>query len=135
MAFTPFTEQDQPTMENFNEKFQEVLDSGVKVEAGSYVGTGAFGSGNQNSLTFDFDPDLVFIGGSIKGPATLVKNASVSVFGSTSFSGNTMHNGKLIVTWGNNSVSWYDNSYSQSADNQFNISGTTYNYVAIGKEE
>lgn len=44
MAYTPFTKDDQPTMQAFNEKFQQTIDEalrlGIKVKAGSYTGTG-----------------------------------------------------------------------------------------------
>lgn len=54
MAFVPFTKDDQPTMAAFNEKFQQAIDEavsrGVKIEVGSYVGTGTYGKSNPNSL-------------------------------------------------------------------------------------
>ena len=34
---------------------------GVKIAAGSYVGTGTYGSSNPNSLTFDFVPKIVML--------------------------------------------------------------------------
>lgn len=36
-----------------------VLDSSVKIETGSYVGTGTYGSSNPNSLTFGFQPKMI----------------------------------------------------------------------------
>lgn len=38
-----------------------VLDSSVKIETGSYVGTGTYGSSNPNSLTFGFQPKIIII--------------------------------------------------------------------------
>lgn len=35
------------------------LDSSVKIETGSYVGTGTYGSSNPNSLTFGFQPKMI----------------------------------------------------------------------------
>ena len=54
MAFVPFTKDEQPTMAAFNEKFeqaiQQALADGVKIEVGSYVGTGTYGSSNPCSI-------------------------------------------------------------------------------------
>ena len=34
---------------------------GAKIETGSYTGTGTYGNSNPNSLTFGFEPKIVFI--------------------------------------------------------------------------
>lgn len=65
MAFVPFTETDQPTMAAFNAKFQsiitEAVSQGKQIEVGSYVGTGAYGEQNPNSLQFNGKAILVFL--------------------------------------------------------------------------
>lgn len=65
MAFTPFVETDQPTMAEFNEKFQECIGAAVdlsgKIEAFSYVGTGTWGPSYPNTITCSFAPILIML--------------------------------------------------------------------------
>lgn len=67
MAFVPFTESDQPTMAAFNQKFkdaiQDGIDGGLQIIEGSYTGTGRYGEGNENSLSFPKPPKFLMIGG------------------------------------------------------------------------
>lgn len=55
MAFMPFTKDERPTMEAFNERFQQAIleggNLGVSVEVASYVGTATYGSGYPCSVT------------------------------------------------------------------------------------
>lgn len=133
MAFVPFTKDDQPTMAAFNEKFQQAIDEavsrGVKIEVGSYVGTGTYGKTNPNSLTFGFEPKLVLIGEVgwnyftvlFNGIGIVMAGGSNIKMTSTSFSGKT--------------VSWYNiDEYTGSPKYrvQMNESGFVYHYIAIG---
>lgn len=142
MAFTPFTKDDLPTMAAFNEKLQQVIDEalfrGLKMETGSYVGTGTFGKDNQNSLTFGFVPKFVLI--SIAGAGinsnhfkpyswysviqtgymyndlnALSSSTTVSMYSKLTVSGNT--------------ISWYNEA---SAEHQGNYIGIIHHYIAIG---
>lgn len=115
------------------ELLSPMVSNGAQIETGSYDGTGTYGSGSPNSLTFGFVPKVVFI--------TDATNTS-----SNNFIGPLMliNGGKLVwvyqyyqekfwilsVTWQGESVSWYCTGSSQGA--QMNLSGVTYNYVAIG---
>lgn len=58
MAFTPFVETDQPTMANFNAKFQELIEhifsSAVVIR--TYTGTGS-----TISIPLDFNPSAIII--------------------------------------------------------------------------
>lgn len=106
-----------------------------KIEVGSYVGTGTFGSSSPNTLTFSFTPiiwgvfRMVSTGG-VDNPVPNImlwdnnyQNMNVSVFkgvGST-----TTH----YITINGNSVSWYA---STSSDGQLNSNIYTYHYFAIG---
>lgn len=148
MAFTPFTEQDMPTMENFNSKFQSAIDdavqkavaSGVKIQTGSYTGTGTYGQSNPCSLTFDFEPKVVFLQTHPADTyniynivnATLVfgSNATATVYGNYDSGGTGPANsGKLNLSFGGNTVSWY----SVNSDNhQLNLAGNVCRYTAIG---
>lgn len=105
----------------------------VKIETGSYVGTGTVGASNPNTLTFSFKPYLVFI---TDVTATTIQSSYQSealVFGAKfgavkNFSDTSVANIKL--TWDEKSLSWY---YGSTGTNyQLNTSGHTYNYIAIG---
>lgn len=65
MDFPFFTEDEQPTMGNFNEKLKQAvklsLDQAAKIEVGSYQGTDTGGENAPNSLTFSFVPKLVIM--------------------------------------------------------------------------
>ncbi|MGM9564595.1 MAG: hypothetical protein ACI3VT_01140, partial [Evtepia sp.] len=100
-----------------------------KIEVGSYVGTGTYGSSNPNTLTFGFEPKLVLIGEVswkyftvlFNGIGIVMTGGSNRKMTSTSFSGKT--------------VSWYNiDGYTGSTESrvQMNESGVVYHYIAIG---
>ena len=106
-----------------------------KIEVGSYLGTGTFGSTSPNTLTFSFTPIIwgvfrrVSTGG-VDNPVPNImlwdnnyQNMNVSVF--TGVDSTTTH----YITINGNSVSWYSSS---SGEHQLNAKGTTYHYFAIG---
>lgn len=112
------------------------LGDGARIEVGSYVGTGTYGSSNPNTLTFGFEPQLV----AIFAPAQKGDNAAKlfmlrNVLGASilDFDGN---NNGVIVTWSEKSVSWYTYLSSSSAlgryTYQMNSPEYTYHYIAIG---
>lgn len=127
MAFTPFTEADQPTMAAFNEKFQSAIEDavlkGVKSKLGSYQGTG---SSSSVSLSFDFSPVVVIV----------MAADSRNYFGAIFLrGGNTC---VLIESgWHSMSYSLSGGSLSWTGGNTTNLSlnqpGQTYFYVAIGE--
>ncbi len=94
-----------------------------RIATGSYTGTGRYGPGNPNSLSFDFCPVCVLIGGTANTtsdwPAALLRPCPVS-----SCTGDTMH-----VQWQDKSVSWYGTNYE---DSQLNSGNVTFYYVAFG---
>lgn len=109
--------------------YKRIGQVGGKVKTGSYVGTGTYGSSNPNTLTFDFEPKFVFVlakgGSTIYGSSVgfLWIDGSSVVF-------NTGNSGYGISTAVNGTTfSWYYNG--TSAGYQFNVSGTTYNYLAF----
>lgn len=152
MAFVPFTKDDQPTMAAFNGKFQQAIDEavsrGVKIEVGSYVGTGTYGSSNPNSLTFGFKPAIVFIfpvsiasalatntwnTGSSSTPSVL--GGATLVRGVEKYATFSVHNeGSLvmIINWDAKSVSFYEGTKAAYGRGQLNASGVEYKYIAIG---
>lgn len=110
----------------------EKLPVASSVEIGSYVGTGAYGEANPNSLTFDFRPIVVYISsGGNEGMFLININNCVSYVGIT-----THTIGYLVnCIFNENSVSWYstdtDNA-TRAAISQGNLTGSTYTYFAIG---
>lgn len=101
---------------------------GLKVATGTYVGTGTFGVGNKNTLTFDFEPQSITIyhptvgesGGSPWGRDVTV--------GRSHTAGSSV---KLVtLEWTGNNLSWY----GESASFQLNTAGIVHRFVAIGTE-
>lgn len=98
--------------------------NGVKIETGSYVGTGEFGSGKKNTLTFSRKPLAVII------QAIDARRFAVLLNGCTSGNAVSVGSGHRVnVSWTDTSVSWYN---SETSSIQMNDSGITYLYMAIG---
>ena len=95
----------------------------TRIETGSYVGTGTYGQANPNSLTFGFEPHIVLVSANGGDEWNIfMKNVGLSIFADNSY-----YN---YPSFAGNGVSWYTNTNSVSY--QFNVSGKTYYYVAIG---
>lgn len=99
----------------------------AKIATGSYVGTGTYGSSNKNTLNFTFNPKIVILSGLSMSYSTVIfTQGADSAF-------NEMQSyvtaSTQYVTWGTNTISWYNN---YDATCQFNSSGQTYRYTAIG---
>ena len=107
------------------------LGGGARIEVGSYVGTGTYGSGNPNSLTFGFEPQLIAIFLENKTGNYARKMFMLRGITGASYLDADGNNNGVIVTWGANTISWriYGGT---SAANQMNSSGETYRYIAIG---
>ena len=109
------------------------LGAKVQIATGSYTGTGTHGSSNPNSLTFDFEPKVVFIFSSSSDSGFMIpwywgNNMTASRF--TVFYGNSVVNGS--VCYGRkegNTIHWVNTS---NARQQFNNTSYTYYYIAIG---
>lgn len=132
MAFVPFVETDLPSMANFNEKLLEAiaeakaqaLDEGVKIETGSYVGTGTYGEGNPNSLTFEFVPTLVMV---YDASSPNIKTELINGNPVATSTQSGASNG--VAIWSDKTVEWYNN---RSEGYQMNYAGSEYIYIAIG---
>ncbi len=113
----------------------------TNIVTGSYAGTGTYGSGNPNSLTFDFKPKIVWIyaftsvsastllrtvesGGSNVIPFDIIPNTYTKYFGFYYSGGSDNAYGKRD----GNTLYWYNNS----AYYQMNNTNRTYYYIAIG---
>jgi hypothetical protein len=89
----------------------------IRHAGGSYIGTDTYGESNPNSLTFDFEPVLVFVFQASGGLS--------AILAPTIASGN---NGGTVVRLEGRTVYWY----STSASGQSNVNGTEYKFVAVG---
>ena len=107
-----------------------------KIATGTYKGTGSYGSGSKNSLTFDFVPKIVFIVAKEKamfhGYETTLQEWIILVNGMTKCltkqASNNSGTGTTTISWSGNTVSWY----GTWAGAQLNTSGVDYLYVALG---
>ena len=103
-----------------------------KIETGSYIGTGAYGESNPNTLTFDSPPKLVLIHANSSSVAVLASAAFIygSAFGSSLADD---YISELHLIWSGNTLSWY--RYGGGAITgdvwQLNASGVEYYYAAV----
>lgn len=118
--------------------------SKVRIETGSYTGTGTYGSSNPNSLTFGFKPSIVFILSQVNPGDISVMGGHYGLlqfftpfiepsyatygYGYFNFSANSIGSKSNFSKFLNNTLWWYNNG---SADSQFN-QDKTYRYFAIG---
>lgn len=133
MAFEPFTKDEHPTMENFNEKLQEVWNGSARIETGEYEGTGTTGKDNKNSITFEFIPKLVIISPEYpdtSGVCAVWANGQTK--GTVATGTSTSTNYTNTLDWDGNTLYWWLTSATQNAYCQLNVGGKRYYYVAIG---
>lgn len=101
------------------------LSGSAKIETGSYTGDGTTGSSNRTTITFSFEPKLVFIQDAseqalglpyVWGSAYMIviTRTTTLTAATASVSGNTLR------------------FYGNSPENQLNKSSIVYNWVAIG---
>lgn len=112
------------------------LGGGAKIQTGSYVGTGTYGSSNPCSLTFDFEPKLFVFFATENAIYYYGQNTSSStvthiimLWGTTTAWVSGSGGYRNYITYTSNKISWYNDS---SAARQCNESGTTYKYCALG---
>ena len=107
------------TMAGFNQRLQGILSAlpsqNLKIAAGSYVGTGASGSSNPNTLSFNFAPVLVIVwtsSGDLKGFLFMSPNSSQEIiwWGNISSSGALGAPVNTSFLNGGKTVSWYNPS-------------------------
>lgn len=96
----------------------------LRISSGSYSGTNVYGKNNPNSLTFDFEPKLIFVGGRYQFWAINGFYFSI-LFGSSSLGSQYI----IQMLWEGNTVKWYS---TESADKQLNLQGSQYFYIALG---
>lgn len=109
-----------------------VLGDKTSIETGSYVGTGTYGSGNPNTLTFRFEPKFVHIqAGNIGKEDNSGFKFAFFVLGTKGFSigpgsANELYN--LNAKFDGNTLSWYLGSAAQ----QLNTKSANYFFIALG---
>ena len=117
---------------DFEDEIKEIVSTAPQTFVGSYVGTGTYGEGNANTLTFSFLPKIVFIAKANEGTtypyvwgcdkfSVLGSSSGYLVFRTNNVS--TKNNGDGTYT-----VEWYSND---SDFLQLNVNRQTYNYVAL----
>lgn len=111
----------------------------VKIETGSYIGTGNNGPGSPNQLTFNFQPQVILIAGEVNQTSLVSIAIFIRGFGyaPTIAGGTTNAEGNIlgytpVVVWNENTVTWNTTVSKSSGYYQSNESGVTYNYVALG---
>lgn len=115
----------------------------TQVATGQYTGTGKYGSGNPNTLTFDFAPKLVIVSRESGISFETINddtfnhsfvwhegNTSVSVAGK---SGSYIYGKTVTFSRNGTTLSWYcKDGTNDTSMPQCNTSGTVYHYIAIG---
>ena len=106
----------------------------VKIETGSYVGTGTYGQSNPNTLTFEFEPKALFI-------QEENDNYQALMLPGKTISYPFYNNGEDImfprrsynrVAFSGSSVSWYCDGADSLATVQLNQSNVNYYYLVLG---
>ena len=99
---------------DMNTLLEEYQDSQIKVYSGMYAGTGSFGESNPNVIAVEFTPKFAFI--------AQVGNATGIIWGGSPTVGD------VTIQAVSGSLSWFANS----AEAQYNTSGTNYYYMILG---
>ena len=105
-----------------------------KIQAGSYIGTGTYGADNPNSLTLEFQPQIVIIHGQTQSANNPVYNYGYTIMVRPATRYETIVTDAAsaytgTVVWGNNEVFWF---VEANSGRQFNLSGEQYEFVALG---
>lgn len=107
-----------------------------KTQTISYIGTGTYGSSSKVRVTFDFEPKLIFICGSLgtgTGGGYHIKNGVFPIpngITTVSYHVGSSSTPSLIVSWSGKTVSWYGTG--SSGIYQANNAGETYYVIGIG---
>lgn len=108
---------------------------GVQFASGSYVGAGKSGAGNENKLSFSFEPKLVLIaaydGAIISFPVAFAAGVNTVITENAA----TLIKYALEVEWTVNTLKWRLSSASNQSlaeRAQLNNQGTVYHWFAFG---
>ena len=118
---------DRILMDDFNGMTAALAAKGnCRIQAGSYTGTGTYGTNGKSTLTFSFTPHIVILNTGNPDPYSDVPRYFMLLRPAAQYLFDRNHTGGL--TWGEKSVAWN----SDDAEHQFNENGKTYHYIAIG---
>lgn len=105
-----------------------INNTALRLQSGSYVGTGIYGSANKITLTFPRSPKFVVVCAdrvSYKASGSTPVEHAILLPSMSYFAPGA--NGS-DVTWSGSTVSWYS---IHDAVSQLNTSGTTYYYIGL----
>lgn len=106
----------------------------VKIETGSYVGTGLYGRSHPVTLNFSKKPVLILIGTNATGSyghfGIIIPNANRGIAFTNVGTSSSLSTGGLAVSTSGNSVSFYGESNANSA-----LNGSEWPYVYIAVTE
>ena len=119
---------------------QSTADSRSKIETGSYIGTGTYGSDNPCSLTLPFPPKFGVIASRWSIGFYLSGSNSMWVMVYKASYGSSRHDvGSLTASEADSTVQWYtaglttvNGQTSSTALFQLNVSDETYDYCFFG---
>ena len=112
----------------FTDYFGNII-SMPKIEVGNYLGTGVYGDSNPNTLTFDFEPKLLYVSYRSAGRATIGIMSSNPGLSFAESSSSTSIIKTLYSSISDKTISWYSND---SVDMQLNGPSYQYDYVVFG---
>lgn len=131
-CYDVYHEGNKPTVDD--------ITGSVKIETGTYVGTGNYGEDYKNIITFKGKPMLVFINdGHWWFQASFYRSYNGGGCGRSIYATSAaLHVSQLNTSWSENSLTWfYGNSYSSNETGaslvklQLNSADVTYMYIAI----
>ena len=135
-----YVEATVETIQKQGEQIDELTNNSVKIDSGTYKGTGQDNS-TPNSLTFNFTPKFVLISKQQTHVGTIGSHSShhmMAFYGEThAVSYRYDHSyanvmGLIFLNWNGNTLEWYAADHDREVENQLNNSGSTYYYIAIG---
>lgn len=102
----------------------------AKIQMGSYVGAGTYGSSNPNSLKFNFVPKVVILFTNTTTAYEDCGNITTILFGinEKAYFTDGTSNGICYLSYQDSTMNWY----GKGTATQLNSSGKTYYYIAIG---
>ncbi len=134
-----WAKSDRLMMDDFNADNQKI-DAAIKTAAqgncrvavGSYVGTGAYGEANPNSITCPFRPLFIILDTQSLRGSSYGQQHTIFYYGMENALG-CETSSQLVLSWDGNTVTWYlTGNNSEPAKRQFNTSGKTYHYIVVG---
>ena len=123
---------------DFNEDFKKIdttLDGkgNCRIATGSYAGTGEYGNSHPNTIQLPFPAQIVLLDVSTCHNFNSTPEYYFLFRQAANFMPDETSNGSNVLTWSDNSVSWYYTGWNSDGPKyQFNQSGQTYHYILIG---